>query len=97
MGRKSFRYVSPFAESFENFIGKKSLDRFIQKQKVYVTPMQINIGFDPISQKQEFIQHVPVFSTLEIILQHEDVLSVLYAENDNNSASTNYDRKKLRS
>ena len=89
--------VSPFAEPFENFIGKKSLDRFIQKQKVYVTPMQINIGFDPISQKQEFIQHVPVFSTLEIILQHEDVLSVLYAENDNNNASTNYDRKKLRS
>ena len=44
--------VSPFAESFEKFTGKKSLDEFIQKQKFYVTPTQINIGFDPISQKQ---------------------------------------------
>ena len=62
-----------------------------------MTPTQINIGFDPISQKQEFIQYVPLFSTLEVILQHEDVLSVLYAENDSNNASTNSDRKKLRS
>ena len=36
-------YVSPFAESFEKFTGKKSLDEFIQKQKFYVTPTQINI------------------------------------------------------
>ena len=89
--------VSPFAQSFEKFTGKKSLDEFIQKHKFYVTPTQINIGFDPISQKQEFIQYVPLFSTLEVILQHEDVLSVLYAENDSNNASTNSDRKKLRS
>ena len=72
--------VSPFAESFEKFTGKKSLDEFIQKQKFYVTPTQIITGFDPISQKQEFIQYVPLFSTVEVILQHEDVLSVLYAE-----------------
>ena len=45
-----------------------------------MTPTQIDIGFDPISQKREFIQYVPLFSTLEVILQHEDVLSVLYAE-----------------
>ena len=89
--------VSPFAESFEKFTGKKSLDEFIQKQKFYVTPTLIIIGFDPISQKQEFIQYVPLFSMLEVILQHEDVLSVLYAENDSNNTSTNSDRKKLRS
>ena len=62
-----------------------------------MTPTQIDIGFDPISQKREFIQYVPLFSTLEVILQHEDVLSVLYAENGSNNASTNSDRKKLRS
>ena len=89
--------VSPFAQSFEKFTGKKSLDEFIQKHKFYVTPTQINIGFDPISQKQELIQYVLLFSTLEVILQHEDVLSVLYAENGSNNASTNPDRKKLRS
>ena len=89
--------VSPFAESFEKFTGKKSLDEFIQKQKFYVTPTQIITGFDPISQKQEFIQYIPLFSTLEVILQHEDVLSVLYAENDSDNASTNSDWKKLRS
>ena len=38
--------------------------------------MQINIGFDPISQKQELIQYVRLFSTQEVILQHQDVLSV---------------------
>ena len=67
----------------------------LQGKSLYVTPTQINIGSDPISQKQEFIQYVPLFSTLEVILQHEDVLSVLYAENDSNNASTNSDRKNL--
>ena len=62
-----------------------------------MTPTQIDIGFDPISQKREFIRYVPLFSTLEVILQHEDVLSLLYAENDSNNTSTNSDRKKLRS
>ena len=62
-----------------------------------MTPTQINIDFDPISQKQESIQYVPLFSTLEVILQHEDVLSVLYAENDSNNTSIDSDRKKLRS
>ena len=82
--------VSPFAESFENFTRKKSLDEFIQKQKFYVTPI---FGFDPISQKHGSIQYAPLFSTLEVILQQEDVPSVLYAENDSNNTSTNSDRK----
>ena len=58
-----------------------------------MTPTLINIGFDPISQKHGSIQYAPLFSTLELILQQEDVLSVLYAENDSNNTSTNSDRK----
>ena len=60
-----------------------------------MTPTQLDIGFDTISQKREFIQYVPLFSMLEVILQHEDVLSLHYAENDSNNTSTNSDRKKL--
>ena len=34
---------------------------------------------------------------MKVIFQHEDVLSVLCAENDSNNTSTNHDKKKLRS
>ena len=61
-----------------------------------MTPAQANIDFDQISQKQESIQYVPLCSALEVILQQEDVLSVLYAENDNNNTCTNSERKILR-
>ena len=72
--------VSPFAYAFDKFKGQKSLDEFVQKQKFYVAPKQINIGFDEVSQKEDSILYVPLLSTLYVILQHEDVLSEVLAD-----------------
>ena len=60
-----------------------------------MTLTQIKIDFDPICQKQGFIQYLSLFSTLDVILQDEDVLSVLHAGNDSSNNSANFDRKKL--
>ena len=77
--------VSPFAYAFDKFKGQKSLDEFVQKQKFYVAPKQINIGFDEVSQKEDSIQYVPLLSTLDAILQHEDVLSEVLADTNCNN------------
>ena len=77
--------VSPFAYAFDKFKGQKSLDEFVQKQKFYVAPKQINIRFDEVSQKEDSIQYVPLLSTLDVILQHEDVLSEILADTNCNN------------
>ena len=77
--------VSPFAYAFDKFKGQKSLDEFVQKQKFYVAPKQINIGFDEVSQKEDTIQYVPLLSTLDVILQREDVLSEVLADTNCNN------------
>ena len=46
--------VSPFAYAFDKFKGQKSFDEFIQKQKFYVAPKQVNIGFDEVFQKEDY-------------------------------------------
>ena len=77
--------VSPFAYAFDKFKGQKSLDEFVQKQKFYVAPKQINIGSDEACQKEDSIQYVPLLSTLDVILQHEDVLSEVLADTNCNN------------
>ena len=72
-------FVSPFA--FDKFKGKKSVDNYIQRQRCFISPKKIDIGFNPITQKEESIQYIPLFPTLQAILQHEDALSHLLAEN----------------
>ena len=73
--------VSPFASAFDKFKGKKSVDEFIQRQRCFISPKKIDIGFNPITQKEESIQYIPLFPTLQAILQHEDAFSHLLAEN----------------
>ena len=38
------------------------------------------MGFDPTTQKEDTIQYVPIYSTLNAVLRHEDVLAHIYAE-----------------
>ena len=71
----SFKYVS----------GKETLNEFIKKQTHFVVPKKINMGFDPVSQKEESIQYVPIESTLRAILSHEDVLAHTLQQNGNNN------------
>ena len=73
--------VNPFASTFDKFKGKKSIDEFIQRQRCFINPKKIDVGFNPITQKEESIQYIPLFPTLQALLQHEDTLSHLLAEN----------------
>ena len=43
------------------------------------------MGFDPVSQKEDSIQNVPIESTLIAILSHEDVLAHILQQNENNN------------
>ena len=43
------------------------------------------MGFDPVSQKEDSIQYVPIESTLRAILSHEDVLALILQQNKNNN------------
>ena len=65
---------SPFAQALDKFVGKKKLDQYIITQNVYVKPQEISIGFDSVKNKGDSIQYVPIFETLNVILQHQDVL-----------------------
>ena len=46
-------------------------------QNLYLKPQEISIGFDSVKNKGDIIQYVPIFETLNVILQHEDVLCEL--------------------
>lgn len=61
----------------------KSLDGFIEKERFYGSSKQIDIGFDPIAQKEESVQYVPLLTTLETTLEYEDASSLLYSEANN--------------
>ena len=65
----------------ESLLKEKSVDAFIQRQRCFISPKKIDIGFNPITQKEESIQYIPLFPTLQAIMQHEDALSHLLAEN----------------
>ena len=43
-------------------------------QNFYVKPQEINTGFDSVKNKGGSIQYAPVFETLNVIVQHEDIL-----------------------
>ena len=43
-------------------------------QNFYLKPQEISIGFDNVKNKGDSIQYVPIFETLNVILEHEDVL-----------------------
>ena len=65
---------SPFAQAFDKFAGKKKLDQYIMPRNVYVKPQEISIRFHSVKNKSDNIQYV---STLNAILQHEDILGEL--------------------
>ena len=68
---------SHFAQAFDKFSGKKKLDQYIMTQDFHVKSQEISIGFDNVKNKGDSIQYVPIFETLNVILQHEDVLGEL--------------------
>ena len=71
---------SAFAKAFKKFSGKKNLNEFVKNQECFIVPKQISLGFDPTTQKEDTIQYVPIYSTLNAVLRHEDVSAHIYAE-----------------
>ena len=69
----------------KSFLVKKTLNEFIKKQTHFVVPKQINMVFDPVSQKEDTIQYVPIETKLRAILSHEDVLAHILQQNENNN------------
>ena len=68
---------SPFAQALDKFARKKKFDQYIMTQNFYVKPQEISIGFDSVKNKGGSIWYVRIFETLNVILQHEDVLGEL--------------------
>ena len=69
-----------FVKAFKKFSGKKNLNEFVKNQEYFIEPKQISLGFDPTTQKEDTIQHVPIHFTLNTVLRHKDVLAHVYAE-----------------
>ena len=75
---------SPIQRVCERFREEKSLSEFT-KSKEFVEPVEINLGWDNVTQKFDSIQCVPIISTLKVLLKHDDVLaSILHQNNQEN-------------
>ena len=75
---------SAFAKAFKKFSGKKNWNEFVKNQEYFIEPKQISLVFDPTTQREDTIQYVPIYSTLNAVLRHEDVLAYNYAETSQN-------------
>ena len=76
---------SPFQRVCERFRGEKFLSEFIKFKEQFVEPVEINLGWDNVTQKCDSIQYVVIISTLKVLLKHEDVLaSILSQKNQEN-------------
>ena len=77
---------NPFQRVCERFRGEDPLSEFIKfKEEFKEEPVEINLGWDNVTQKFDSIQYVPIISTLKVLLKHEDVLaSILHQNNQGN-------------
>ena len=76
---------SPFGIAFKTFAGKKALNEYVKIQKEFIEPKKVSLGFDPMTQKQNTIQSVPILSTLKAIFSHEEVLTYVLEQNVSNN------------
>ena len=66
---------SPFQVACKKSSSEKVLSQFIKQKDNLVEPVEILLGADPESNKQDTIQYVLILSTLNVLLSHEDLLS----------------------
>ena len=71
---------SAFAVAFKKFSRKMNLNEFVKNKEYFIDPKPIPLGFDPTIQEENTIQYVPIYSTLNAVLRHEDVFALIYAE-----------------
>ena len=58
---------NPFQRVCERFRGEDPLSEFIKFKEEFVEPVEINLGWDNITQKFDSIKYVPIISTLYIL------------------------------
>ena len=73
---------SLFQRVCERFREDKSLSEFIKSKEEFLKPVEINFGWDNVTQKFDSIQYVSIISTLKILLKHEDVLASILHQNN---------------
>ena len=71
---------SVFHQPFIDFKCEKSLSRYIEQKEMYVTPITTTVE-DPENGITGSVEYVPIFETLQILLQHEDMLNLVLEEN----------------
>ena len=77
-----FHINSLFQRVCERFREDKSLSEFIKSKEEFLKPVEINLGWDNVTQKFDSIQYVSIISTLKILLKHEDVLASILHQNN---------------
>ena len=73
---------SLFQRVCERFREDKSLSEFIKSKEEFLKPVEINLGWDNVTQKFDSIQYVSIISTLKILLKDEDVLASILHQNN---------------
>lgn len=68
---------SLMARACKGFIGQKSLESYVTKKQSYIAPVDIPVGFDEMSLKNDVVHYIPVLKTLGVILGHEDVIGAV--------------------
>ena len=68
--------------------GQKSLPTYVKAKKCLVEPKELQVGFDPKTGKADFVQYIPRFGTLKILISTEDIF--LYHIEQQNSVTSNF-------
>ena len=69
---------SVFYQPFVDFKCEKSLTRYIEKKEMYVAPVSTVVE-NPDTSEEGTVQYVPLLTTLETILGHQDMLNFVLA------------------
>ena len=67
---------SVFHQPFNDFKGEKCLSRYIERKLTYVKPLPIEVTNEESSEKG-IVQYVPILKTLEVLLEHGDMLEMV--------------------
>ena len=72
---------SPFSIACQRFSGQKALSKYIQAKKDFVEPKELQIEFNAETLESDKVQYIPIFDTLNVLLNDRDTFSCHIEEN----------------
>ena len=88
MSQKQFCFQKVrFNQLAKKISSEKAVTQFIKQRENFVEPVETVLGVDRENNKQDTIQYVPILSTLNVLLSHQDVLSLVLKPEQENSKS----------